>query len=209
MQKLYLLPSALAIAGILFLMGGCEDKNDKKTSAATPAQVKTERVAATYLTAANAIPNAINPDWEVSNTSYRQAEIMIAQTPRSAPAKSAYRLRQEAKAISAPAPRISMPAANVSPARSKRFAAEIDADLIASTRHPVSAGRGYTGAASFDDVECPEIGRDLDAPRFSCYSNSTKPVVNASLSTSNVHKNRMPEPGPELGWVTSNTRSRY
>ncbi len=221
MRSIYLLPPAVFVGIALLMIGGCEDKKKTQAKAApatTPAQVTVDQTRATYLTSAKAIPNTLNPDWEVNSAQQPQAEVMVSQAPQTASVtgKSAYRMHYETRNAGTAATVASAPKMRTTPAVSQRVTAEIDSDLLTDAARPASAGLGRTGdgAKSFD-VEGPEIGRDLDAPKFTMTQPAkpaVRPVARAAETKQPVARRtaarQMPE-GPELGYVSPVNRSRY
>lgn len=195
---------AVAVIGLAFF-GGCgEEKGKKKDSAAasapmssirstTPAVVKAETLSTeieqTYASAAaaNAIPDSINPD--LASASSRPA------------GKSAYRLSHEARSASMPATSaVERPVV----VASRSGKAEIDSDLV-------NFGRGNTGASTrYLDLDGPEIGRDIDVPKFVILRGQRVPVAQVNVLTGRTSiKPVNREVGPEIGWVTGTHKKNW
>ena len=194
----------VAVIGLAFF-GGCgEEKGKKKESAAasapvssirstTPAVAKAETLSTeieqSYASAAsaNAIPDSINPD--------------LAPAASRPAGKSAYRLSREARSVSAsPAQTADRPVV----VASRTGKAEIDSDLV-------NFGRGNTGASTrYLDLDGPEIGRDIDAPKFVILRGQRVPVAQVnSLNSRTAIKPVNREVGPEIGWVTGSHKSTW
>lgn len=195
---------AVAVIGLAFF-GGCgEEKGKKKQSAAasapvsgiratTPAVVKAETLSTeieqSYASAAsaNAIPDSINPD--------------LAPAPSRPAGKSAYRLSHEARSVSAASVQTAERPVILATRMGK---AEIDSDLV-------NFGRGNTGASTrYLDLDGPEIGRDIDVPKFVILRGQRVPVAQVNdLKNRTAIKPLNREVGPEIGWVTGSHKSAW
>lgn len=239
MRPVYLIVPAVVAAISLLTIAGCEDKkkNQSKAPVSAPALAQAKPAAPAYV-AASAIPSALNPDWDVNTSQRPQADLLVSQAPQgsqeryssaaSAPvarptaAKSAYRMHYEARTAgtaataSAPAASKSLPV--------QRVTAEIDADLVATAQragNAGSAGLGHTGdGVRHFDFDGPEIGRDVDAPKFTMSQPATKhatarPVARATatkqvapvVSSRRANAAQMPEV-PEIGYVSLASTTR-
>lgn len=185
---------------VVIAFGGCgkNGKNEGKAQtgdsagavASSAASERTMReIRAAYSSAAQAIPSAVNPDWELA--------------PVMADERSSLRRRMEIAALPEMQPAVE---------RERHVARPVVAEISSGMQQPRPAPAVRESSLRLD-LSGPEIGRDVDTPNLIRLTQRTPQAVDgvpaAEVMSSVRGGGRTAAVGPEIGWVTGGARNTF